>query len=378
MSTQEQAEQAVTQVTESLQEQAEALADAYNKAHESVRNAISGTFGMFEEVKLESEQTAEGMLKALESQTKYLDDYKKNIEDAKEMGLSDELLTAFSDGSKESAESLQTITDHVRDLGEGSKEAKDYISTLNDEFAKVSESKQTLEDTLIDMNGVLKDQTDSLVKTMEDAVKDMNLDEEATEAARGTLEAYATAITNNSDGAVTAANAAKDAVAAALAEAKSKLEELMNIASQAEQYNSKIQVNRKNTSQMTEASGTTFSPSTFIAGEAGAELIINRPGSEVFPASETAKIIRAVREYDTDRPSVPTEVKEITTSSQTITSKSTKDVNLNINGSGGFSLGGGGVTLQTVENYMMDNLRPVLLQLLSQETMEEGDAVYEF
>ena len=57
---------------------------------------------------------------------------------------------------------------------------------------------------------------------------------------------------------------------------------------------------------------------------------------------------------------------------------STKDVNLNINGSGGFSLGGGGVTLQTVENYMMDNLRPVLLQLLSQETMEEGDAVYEF
>lgn len=377
ISSQEQAANAVDQVAEALQEQAEELAAAYQKAHEEIRSAINGTFGLFDEVKTESETTTDKMIEGLQSQGKYLDDYKNNIETVKNAGLSDALVTALADGSKESAENLQVIVDKLSELGEGSQEAKDLINTLNEEFAKVVESKQILEDTLVQMNDTLKQKTDELVETMTTAVDNMDLSEEAATNAKATLEAYAQNIATEGQSAVTAAQEVAAQVAEALSKAKQDLEELKSVANEANNVSSGIKQKTDSKGRAYEAAGTTYSPDTFIAGEAGAELITNRLGSEVFPASETAKIIRAVKEYD-DVPEMPTEVRESTTTEQiqTITTRSTKDVNLNINGQG-LSMGGG-VSMDAVETFLSENIRPVLLNLLTQEAMEEGDVAYEY
>jgi DNA repair exonuclease SbcCD ATPase subunit len=314
------------------------------------------------------------MIEGLQSQEKYLDDYKNNIETVKNAGLSDALVTALADGSKESADNLQVIVDKLAELGEGSQEAKDLITTLNEEFAKVVESKQTLEDTLVQMNGTLKQQTEELVNTMQTAVDDMNLSDDAAASAKATLEAYAENIRTSGGDAVSAAQEIASQVSQALSQAKADMAELKSIASEA----SNIKVNPNNPNQMTKAQGDTFTPDTFIAGEAGAELITNHLGSEVFPASETAKIIRAVREFDNDVPEMPSEVRESTTTEQiqTITTRSTKDVNLNINGQGMNMQGG--LSMDAVESFLSENIRPVLLNILSQEAMEEGDMSYEY
>ena len=374
ISSQEAAANAVDQVAEALQEQAESLAEAYQKAHEEIRNAINGTFGLFDEVKTESETTTDKMIEGLQSQEKYLDDYKNNIETVKNAGLSDALVTALADGSKESADNLQVIVDKLAELGEGSQEAKDLITTLNEEFAKVVESKQTLEDTLVQMNGTIKQQTEELLNTMKTAVDDMNLSDDAAASAKATLEAYAENIRTSGGDAVSAAQEIASQVSQALSQAKADMAELKSIASEA----SNIKVNPNNPNQMTKAQGDTFTPDTFIAGEAGAELITNHLGSEVFPASETAKIIRAVREFDNDVPEMPSEVRESTTTEQiqTITTRSTKDVNLNINGQGMNMQGG--LSMDAVESFLSENIRPVLLNILSQEAMEEGDMSYEY
>ena len=373
ISSEEEAAQAIDTITASLQEQAEALAEAYQKAHEEIRSAINGSFGLFDEVKTESETTTDQMIEGLQSQTKYLDDYKSNIEAVKDAGLSDALTSQLADGSRESAEYLQSIVDKLTELGSGSQEAKDLISDLNEEFAKVVESKQTLEDTLVQMNETLKQKTDELIQTMDDAVKDMDLSDEAAESARATLEAYAHNIETSGQSAVTAAQSVATQVAEALAKAKQDLEELKSVANEA----SSVHVNKSNPNQMTRATGDLYTPDTFIAGEAGAELITDRLGSVVFPASETAKVIRAVHEFDAfNMPDVPEEVRTYSQTEQTIRSESKRDVTLHLDSadlqvSGGLSLG-------AVETFLNENIRPTLLNILSQEAMEEGDFAYEY
>ncbi len=376
ISAEEEAGNAVATVAESLQEQAEALAQAYQEAHEQIRSAISGSFGLFDEVKTESQTTTDQMIENLQSQSQYLNDYKTNIQTVKDAGLSEALVTQLADGSQSSAEYLQSIVDKLSELGTGSQEAKDLISSLNEEFAKVVEAKGTLEDTLVSMNDTLKQKTDELVTTMNNAVDDMDLSEEAATSAKATLEAYAHNIETSGQSAVTAAQEIASQVASALAKAKEDMAAIVSTANEASNVNIKQKTDAQGRAY--EASGTTYSPDTFIAGEAGAELITNSAGSEVFPASETAKVIRAVREFDNDVPDMPQEVRESMTTEQiqTVTTKSTKDVNLNINGHG-MSLGGG-VSMDAVETFLSENIRPVLLNLLTQEAMEEGDLTYEY
>ena len=72
------------------------------------------------------------MITALESQAQYMETYAANLEKAIQLGLSDSLVQALSDGSAESAAILQSI---VEDGGQN-------IDALNEQFGKVQEGKE--------------------------------------------------------------------------------------------------------------------------------------------------------------------------------------------------------------------------------------------
>ena len=56
---------------------------------------------------------------------------------------------------------------------------------------------------------------------------------------------------------------------------------------------------------------------------------------------------------------------------------SSKEINLNINGSGNMRIDGG-VQKEDVLNMMVENIKDVLLEIIEQEILEEGDGVYEY
>lgn len=216
ISTTDSLKEAMQGVFDGVSEQAEELAEAYKEAYDAAASAVDGSFGLFEKIELETTQSAQDMVEALNSQAKYLDEYNENIEKAKSLGLDAGLVENLADGSQESAAALDTIINKIEDLGGSTDKAKEYISEMNDSFKKVEESKRTLEDTMVEMNTGLQAKMEELKDTMEEGVDGLNLSQEAAAAAEDTMEAYIAAIGSMKAGAVDAAAGVSAAVSAAL------------------------------------------------------------------------------------------------------------------------------------------------------------------
>lgn len=57
---------------------------------------------------------------------------------------------------------------------------------------------------------------------------------------------------------------------------------------------------------------------------------------------------------------------------------SEKTINVNVNGSGNIQVSGSGVSKTQIVDCMLENMREVFMQIVSQEILEEGDGVYEY
>lgn len=136
------------------------------------------------------------------------------------------------------------------------------------------------------------------------------------------------------------------------------------------------------------ASGTTASEDSFIAGENGPELIVNKPDSTVFPADETDRIINAIGTSsiavgDAGRQDggifVPTgNDNGLTEDSGKDDDARTRKILLEIAGKGNIELTGGKVDKETMLSFLYEYLKPVLSEILTQEIYEEGDMAYEY
>ena len=128
------------------------------------------------------------------------------------------------------------------------------------------------------------------------------------------------------------------------------------------------------------AEGTMYGEDVYIAGERGPELIVGRRGSEVFPASETARILSAVDDLKKsayDMPLVPSDIMGYITQENKTTNTENRNITLTINGKGSLDIGQG-VSRNDLINYMASELEPALLSILAQEFKEEGSVAYEF
>lgn len=126
---------------DSITAKIEELNGQYKDNYDTAYKNINSSIGLFEEMTTKSGKSVTSMIGSLKSQVSYMDTYQSNIKRAMELGVDQGLVQKLSDGSKESAEILQSIVD---DGGE-------HVTELNEEFLKVEEGKKSFSDTYAQM-----------------------------------------------------------------------------------------------------------------------------------------------------------------------------------------------------------------------------------
>lgn len=157
-----------------------ALMTQYDEMYAKNMETVEGIFKTFDAVEKQTAQSVATTMDALQSQIDYFAEYAENMAKAAEMGLSDGLITALSDGSEESAAILAGI---VEDGGE-------KIEELNEKFAEVQESKEILAQTMTEAQSDFEEQCNAIIETAENMVDGLNLSEIAQKAGYSTAEAY--------------------------------------------------------------------------------------------------------------------------------------------------------------------------------------------
>lgn len=256
-------EASLTVTSEKAKELAEAYQDAYTAAYEG----ISGSFGLFDQVSLEIKTSVSDMISSLDSQASYMESYSENLKKAAEMGISDGLLAALSDGSQESAAYLQEIVTN----GGGK------VDELNTAFAKVQEGKNKFSDTVAEMQTDFSKEMEKLVAETEKTIQAMDLQSEAAQAGYDTISGFISAATNPST----------------LARVTNAYSDLAKRARAAISSSSGTPIPGY-------AVGTkSAAPGFAMVGEKGPELIYFNGGEQVMTAQETAALqeSRAMQEY---------------------------------------------------------------------------------
>lgn len=350
-------EEGLATAVESIQEELNALCEEYDAAFEAARESIDGQIGLFDTMKTESALSVEEMGAALQSQTEYLNLYAENLQKAAQYGLDEGLIQSLADGSEESAGYINAIIENIEALGTSaesipSEAATAFVEDFNSKFAEVSQAKDNFAANVASMETDFDARMTEIEGRMNTAIDNMNMSTDAAAAARETISAYCNTIRSMTDEASSAAAAVAQA-------AKSQLGgiSIPTVPGHAE--------------------GTTNAEDVYIAGEEGPELIIGAKGSEVFPEEETSRILSAInnRSIETSRGAdMPDREPE---RGETRESGSDKRLTLEINGNGAITVDKG-ADKATILSVLVENVKPVLMDLIKEEILEEGELAYDF
>ena len=173
---------------------------AANKIDELVRKQASFKIGSDEwknvqsEIDKQNEQivTRDKMLINLKSQAAFIDEYLANLEKARSMGLSDELLASLSDGSVESADYLAALVD---DMAAGNATAAE----IDAKFKEVQQKKEQLADQLTQQQLTVDETYQSLAAKAKEAVDALDLEDEAATNSGKTISGVASGIASHVD-----------------------------------------------------------------------------------------------------------------------------------------------------------------------------------
>lgn len=172
----------VNEITTNMQN----LTQAYKDAYDSALDSINGQISTFETMPATVSTAIGDVIAALDSQIEYLNNYSENLKKAVELGLSEGLVQALSDGSAESAAILQGIVDDG-----GAK-----IDELNAAFSEVSVAKSTLADTMAEAEIDFNAKCEQIVQDAKNMVAGLELPDVAAKAGAATGQAYLNGLTN--------------------------------------------------------------------------------------------------------------------------------------------------------------------------------------
>ena len=327
------AQNALSQYSEALQ----SLCEEYDAAYEAALQSIQGQYSLWDEVEDVAAMSSQSIQDALQSQIDYWNSYNENMASLTERasdieGLSD-MLASLADGSEESAAmlagmesmndaDLSAVVQQYTDLQTAQSETAASVTDLETEFSETLEKMQT---------------------EMEGMVERMDLSAEAKVNAKATMDAYVIEI---QDG---------------VARAQSAIDSL-NFS--------------KNTlsggGYHEYATGTLdAAPGLALVGEEGPELVNFGGGEVVYTATETSNILARGNDNKDFYVSPPEETEGNGDSGE-------KTVVLRIEGAGEMKVSGGGASKEDIVNVLVENMRDVLMDILRQEIMEEGEMSYEF
>lgn len=338
-------ERAVDGSKDAIQE----LCDKYDEAYDAARKSIDSQIGLFDTMATESKIKVEDMFDAFTSQYEYLTTYSENLKKAASLGLDDDLIAKLSDGSAESAGYLNEIVTQAENLD--SDGAKKFVSEFNDAFKKTEQAKDTFSHTVAGM----QTEVDKVKESLENAVNDMNMSDESRKAALETMDAYIEAIKSKQAEAVSASEAVAYATANVLS-SKSQYATGYVPGMPSDVYE-KIQHN---------ANGTDNAANAFIAGEKGPELVVGAGGSKVFTADETQSIFR----------NAAAALGAAQSSALPYASQERKIV-IDFGGKGSIKVDGS-ANVDDIVAVMYEYAKPILVSLLEEEMVEEGEESHEF
>lgn len=127
-----------------------------------------------------------GMQDSLKSQIAFMDEYIRNLEKAREMGLSNDLLASLSDGSVASAEYLSQLVANPEQAGE--------VDKL---FQQVQEKKKGFTDALTQQKLTVDETYNAMVAKAKEAIAEMNQGEAAAAAMGDTVKGLAEGISSH-------------------------------------------------------------------------------------------------------------------------------------------------------------------------------------
>lgn len=376
---------AVTSAFSGVEEEVTNLITAYNDAYEAARSSIDGQMGLFDKMSLDCQTSTQDMMDALDSQKKYLDNYVENLKLASNYGLDDGLISSLSDGSKESAEYLDTIIDKIQNLGSNTPAGKNFVKSINNSFQDVEGAKDKFAETVAEMQTDFTDSMTEIKKELKTSISDMDMGPDAAAAAKSTINDYINTILNMKGSAVSAAQQVANAVSAALSKTSSvtigatKLDTDLTSSLPTKPTFGNIK-NIVKPKPIGYASGTRDAePGIKLVGEEGPELVSFGGGEVVYTANETARILdKAGTDDQSYRTNVPTVMQEdnSTIQAENITTQE-KKISIEIAGQGKIDVGNG-VDKNTVIDILYNHLKPVLAEILQQEAYEEGDLSYDY
>lgn len=191
-------EEAASTAYESVQRDIEELCTAYEDAYKVALESFRGQFGLFDEASIKSEAylnaTVENAQKALESQITYWQDYNANLQTLIEYGQDltgeakenyRELLIYAQDGSEQAAGFASSMARAIRSGDE------DAVNSLSHTLAELSQQQAVATTMTANFSTDFSVQMDEIEQEMKSTVENMNLSEEAAQAAQETVTAYA-------------------------------------------------------------------------------------------------------------------------------------------------------------------------------------------
>lgn len=128
--------------------------------------------------------SAQKMAAALEQQLEYINEYQRNLEEAARRGAADELLSALSDGSVESADYLAALATA----------SEDEIKRINDAYREVQAGKSTFTDALTAQKLAADATFDGIVASANEMITALDMADGAHDALYSTVEGMAQGI----------------------------------------------------------------------------------------------------------------------------------------------------------------------------------------
>ncbi len=162
----------MTSRMEGLIAEIQALEEAYNESYKAAMDSINSQIGLFQEMDGTAKTSVDNLIETLKGQVAYMETYNENILKAMEMGVDQGLIKKLSDGSEQSAQILDAIV----------KGGTEDIAALNEQLAKVEEGKENFSATVAEMETEFDEKMEVLQKDMEDAIKNMDLKDDAYKA----------------------------------------------------------------------------------------------------------------------------------------------------------------------------------------------------
>lgn len=350
---------------EDQQKAIEELCKSYDEAYNSAYESINSQMGLFDQMDVKYDGSSKSvqksideMNKAWDSQLAYLDRYNQNMQAALDAGVSKDIVASLADGSADSAKKLDDIVQKVQKLGgAGSEEANNFVSGFNDKFAQITTAKETFSTNVATMKTDFDTNMAAIQNTMNQTVTDMNKSADASAAAKATMDAYVAQIKTGISNAQSAVNTLKFA-------------------------NSTLPIPIVPETTKHANGGIFDTPHYGVFAENGPEAFIPIDNSKnaIDVWQQTGKMLGVFQNGLNPGLATPVETYvQPTAAEQTdnATRSSEKTFTLNINGSGAIRMNGNASKEQML-SVLQENVKPVLMEIIKNEMMDEGDEAYEY